>query len=218
MLQLDVITIFPDFFKQPLETSVVGKAIAANKVKVAIHNLRDYGIGKHQLTDDRPYGGGPGMVMMVEPIHQQLQALGYKRGTPKELIVLTSAKGQLYNQQVAREWSKLKRIAIVCGHYEGVDERVVEHLIDREIRIGDYVLTGGEPASLVIIDSLTRLQPDVLGNQQSLVAESHDKPGFFGPPQYTRSENYQGWNVPKVLLTGDHQKVAKFRQKQTEKK
>jgi len=217
MLQVDIITLFPNFFTTPLETSIVGKAISSQKISVRVHDLRPYGLGKHQITDDRPYGGGPGMVMLIEPLHNMLNDLRYQKGTPGELITLTSAKGPLYTQQTARNWAKLERLCLICGHYEGVDERVAEHLIDTEIRIGDYVLTGGEPASLVIVDSLARLQPDVLGNEDSLVDESHDTPGKMSYPQYSRPEEYLGWEVPSILLSGNHPKVAQWRSEASQK-
>jgi len=215
MLQIDVITLFPDFFESPLRQSIIGKALNKDKAKVDVHDLRQFGLGKHQITDDRPYGGGPGMVMLVEPIDLALQSLNYQRGKSGELIALTSAKGKLFSQDTAGEWSKLKRLCLICGHYEGVDERVAEHLIDTEIRIGDYVLTGGEPASLVILDSLIRLQPEVLGNQDSLQDESHAVPGQLSYPQYSRPEVYRDWTIPEVLKGGHHQEIAKWRQQKT---
>lgn len=213
-LTIDILTIFPEYFTGPLQTSILGKAIAQQKVVVHTHNLRDFGVGKHKLTDDRPYGGGPGMVMLIEPIDRSLQTLGYRRGTPNECIALTSAKGKIFTQTVAREWSQLHRLCIICGHYEGVDERVAQHLIDTEIRIGDYVLTGGEPAASVILDAVTRLQPSVLGNEESLQGESHDQPGVLGHPQYSRPASYQEWVVPEILQQGDHAAIAQWRSAQ----
>ena len=161
-----------------------------------------------------PYGGGAGMVMKVEPIDLALQSLGVEKGQQDSWIVLTSAKGQKFTQQKAREWQKLKSLTIVCGHYEGVDQRVVDHLVDAEIRIGDYVLTGGEPAALAMLDAVTRLVPGVVGNDESLEQESHDQPGFLAHPQYTRPEKYKDWQVPEVLLSGNHEKIAEWREKQ----
>ena len=215
MLHIDVITLFPEYFATPLQQSLLGKALDQQKLEVSVHHLREFGLGKHQLTDDRPFGGGPGMVMLVEPLDQALQSLGYQVGTPGECIALTSAKGPMYTQAVARQWSQLNRLCLICGHYEGVDERVAEHLIDTEIRIGDYVLTGGEPASLVIIDSVARLQPGVLGNEASLQDESHDEPGKMSYPQYSRPETYRNWQVPPVLLSGNHQSIAQWRTEQS---
>ncbi len=215
-MTIDIFTLFPEYFDSLLQTSILGKAVSAQKVDIWAHSLRDFGVGKHKLTDDRPYGGGPGMVMMIEPIDSALQHLGYKKGTPNEKIVLTSAKGPVFTQDTAREWQNLDRIAFICGHYEGVDERVAEHLVDTEIRIGDYVLTGGEPATTVMIDALARLQPEVLGNDESTVGESHNTPGELGHAQYTRPAEYKSWGVPEVLQSGDHQAIALFRQNQHE--
>jgi tRNA (guanine37-N1)-methyltransferase len=213
-MTIDIITLFPEYFQGPLHTSILGKAIAQQKITVNVHALREFGVGKHQLTDDRPFGGGPGMVMLVEPIDQQLQSLGYRKSTPGECIALTSAKGAPFTQPLAQEWSELERLCLICGHYEGVDERVAQHLIDKEIRIGEYVLTGGEPAVAVMTDAVARLLPSVLGNSESLVGESHHAPGVLGYPQYSRPAEYKGWNVPEVLLSGNHEEIAAYREHQ----
>lgn len=212
MLQIDIITLFPEYFDGVLQASILGRAIKNTQITVNVHNLRPFGVGKHQLTDDRPFGGGAGMVLLVEPIDKALQSLDYAKGTENEIIALTSAQGPQFTQPIAREWSQLKRLCLICGHYEGVDERVAQYLIDTEIRIGDFVLTGGEPAAAVIADSLARLQPDVLGNQDSLQGESHNEPGVLGYPQYSRPAEYRGWEVPATLLSGDHAKIAAFRE------
>ncbi len=214
MLQIDIITLFPEYFASQLSTSLLGKAITNQKVAVAVHGLREFGVGKHQLTDDRPFGGGAGMVMLVEPIDQALSSLGYQVGTKNELIWLTSAKGQLFTQDQARQAANLQRLCLICGHYEGVDERVAQYLVDAEVRIGDYVLTGGEPAAAVITDAVARLQPGVLGNASSLQGESHQQPGELGHAQYSRPAQYHGWTVPEILLSGDHTAITDFRQKQ----
>lgn len=214
MFEIDIITLFPEYFSGVLSTSIVGRAVKNEQVSIKTHSLRSFGVGKHQLTDDRPFGGGAGMVMLVEPIDRLLDSLGYKKGTPGELIALTSAQGPRFTQQLAGEWAALKRIAFICGHYEGVDERVAQHLVDTEIRIGDFVLTGGEGAAAVMIDALTRLQPEVLGNAESLVGESHHEPGILGYPQYSRPAEYKGWNVPEVLLEGNHAKIENWREQQ----
>lgn len=217
MFHIDIITIFPEYFHSVLTTSIVGKALKNKKSSVDVHNLRDFGSGKHRLTDDRPFGGGAGMVVLVEPIDKILESLGYKKGTAGEKILLTSAKGSLFTQQGARELSELNRICLICGHYEGVDERVAQHLVDGEVRIGDYVLTGGEPAAAVITDALVRLQPGVLGNQESLIGESHELPGQLGYPQYSRPVEYKGWKVPEILLSGNHAEITRFREEQRQK-
>lgn len=213
-MTIDILTIFPEYFDSVLQTSIIGKAVGSDKITIQVHGLREFGVGKHLLTDDRPYGGGPGMVMLIEPIDTALASLGYQKGTPNEIIALTSAKGPLFTQITARTWSELERICVICGHYEGVDERVAQYLVDTEVRIGDYVLTGGEPAAAVIADALTRLQPQVLGNESSLVSESHDEPGVSGHATYSRPEDYKGWTVPEILLQGNHQAIADFRQSQ----
>jgi tRNA (guanine37-N1)-methyltransferase len=215
MMTIHFLTVFPEFFTTPLQTSILQRAQTAGQVKFNVVNLRDFTSDKRRTTDDRPFGGGPGMVMKIEPIDKALQSLNLRKGQASSKIVLTSAKGQLFTQQTARGWAgQLEELAIICGHYEGVDERVAEHLIDAEVRIGDYVLTGGEPASLVMADAVTRLLPEVLGNELSNQDESHSQPGLMGVPQYTRPEEYQGWKVPTVLLAGNHKLIEQWREKQ----
>jgi tRNA (guanine37-N1)-methyltransferase len=212
MINFDIITLFPEYFSGIVSASILGRALDQQKIQVRVHDLRPFGLGKHKITDDRPYGRGAGMVMLVEPIDLALSSLGYKKGTPNEKILLTSAQGTMFTQQTARQWASAQRIAILCGHYEGVDERVAQHLVDEEVRVGDYVLTGGEPAAAVLVDALARLQPEVLGNETSLLGESHDEPGLLGYPQYSRPAEYNGWQVPPVLLTGNHSQIAKYRE------
>lgn len=205
-----ILTLFPDFFASPLQSSILKRATEQAGVTFEVVDIRDYTTDKHRTTDDRPFGGGPGMVLKVEPIDRALAAL-----PEKNHIILTSAKGPLFTQEVAKRLAKLDHITIICGHYEGVDERVAEHFVDEELRIGDYVLTGGEPAALVMVDAVTRLLPDVLGNEDSTVAESHAEPGLLGYPQYTRPEIYKDWPVPKVLLSGDHRAITDWRKGQS---
>jgi tRNA (guanine37-N1)-methyltransferase len=211
-----IFTLFPAYFDSVLSTSILGRALKNKHLTVDLVNLRDFTTDKHRTTDDRPYGGGPGMVMKVEPIDLALRKHQFKQGTPKEKIILTSAKGEVFNQQTARNWQTLDRLAIICGHYEGVDERVVEYLVDEEIRIGDYVLTGGEPAAAVMIDAVARLVPGVLGNESSNLDESHSTQGKLGHPQYTRPEEYRGWQAPGELLTGDHKRIESWRKSKHE--
>jgi tRNA (guanine37-N1)-methyltransferase len=213
-MKIIIFTLFPQFFDSVLKTSILGRALRNQNLIVEVVNIRDFTNDKHQTTDDRPYGGGPGMVMKVEPIHAALIKYKFKKGTAKEKIILTSAKGLVFTQALAREWQTLDRIAIICGHYEGVDERVAQHLVDEEIRIGDYVLTGGEPAAAVMVDAVSRLIPGVLGNESSNVGESHEIPGELGHPQYTRPEKYQDWSVPAELLTGHHKNIDIWRKNQ----
>lgn len=216
-MTIDILTLFPAYFESVLQTSILGRAVSNNLVEIRVHNLRDFGVGKHKLTDDRPFGGGAGMAMMIEPIDSMLESLNYKKGTPEEIIALTSAKGAVFTQNTARDWSKLQRLCLICGHYEGVDERVAEHLVDTEIRIGDFVLTGGEPAAAVILDAVTRLQPEVLGNAESLSGESHDVPGELGYPTYTQPAVYKSWEVPAVLRSGNHADIQTWRNAQRKK-
>lgn len=213
-MKITILTLFPDYFTGPLTTSILKRAVSQQAVEYEIVNIRDFTTDKHQVTDDRPFGGGPGMVMKVEPIDLALRAVRSTQPTGKNKTILTSAKGRLFTQPIAYEYAALDSLTIICGHYEGVDERVADHLIDEEIRIGDYVLTGGESAALVIADAVTRLLPSVLGNDASNQGESHSEPGLLGYPQYTRPEVYQDWSVPEVLLSGNHAEIEKWRRGQ----
>lgn len=216
-MTINLLTLFPHYFDSLLNESIIKRAQANGLVEIIVINLRDFATDKHQVTDDRPFGGGPGMVMKIEPIHLALKSLQLAKGQTRQAIILTSAKGQSFDQQKAKQLAKLDTLTIICGHYEGVDERVAENLIDEELRIGDFVLTGGEPAANVMMDAVLRLIPGVLGNDDSNKDESHDLPGRLAYPQYTRPENYHHWSVPPVLLTGDHQQIAKWREEQRSK-
>lgn len=213
-MKINILSLFPDYFKSPLQTSILARAQQQEQIEIKLIDIRQFAQDKHQITDLPPYGGGPGMVMLVEPIDRALQSLGVKPGTSQEKIVLTSARGDDFNQQTAQKWSRLNQLTIVCGHYEGVDQRVADNLVDAVVRIGDYVLTGGEPAALVMADAVTRLLPGVLGNADSLSEESHNKRGEISYPQYSRPEKYRGWSVPPVLLSGHHQQIDQWRQSQ----
>ena len=210
-MKINILTIFPEYFEETLNSSILGRAVKNNLIEYQILNLRDFTTDKHQTTDQRPFGGGPGMVMMIEPIDKALASLGVKKGQKNKLIILTSAKGDLFKQETARDWSQLEELTIICGHYEGVDERVAKNLVDLEIRIGDYVMTGGEPAALVMADTVTRLVPAVLGNEASNLNESHSIPGKMGHPQYTKPVDYKGWQVPEVLRSGNHKLIEEWR-------
>jgi len=210
-MQINFLTIFPEYFSNILDSSILKRAQQKQLVKYQVINLRDFAQDKHHTTDDRPFGGGPGMVMMIEPIDLALHSLNQKKGTKNKKIILTSAKGRLFTQASARQWSKLAELTIICGHYEGVDERVAKYLVDAEVRIGDYVLTGGEPAAAVMTDAVVRLLPGVLGNDESGQDESHSTKGLAGPEQYTRPANYRGWSVPEVLLSGDPKKISAYK-------
>jgi len=211
-MTINILTLFPNFFSSPLAESMIKRAIDADLVTINVVNIRDFTTDKHHVTDERPFGGGPGMVMKVEPIDLALKSLKLSDDKFISQVLLTSAKGKLFTQQLALDYANLQEITIICGHYEGVDQRVADYLADDEIRIGDYVMTGGESAALVITDVVTRLIPGVLGNEMSNQNESHHQPGVMGYPQYTRPENYQGWSVPPVLLTGDHKKITAWRE------
>jgi len=207
-MTINILTIFPEFFEKSLNTSILKRAQEKNLVKFNVVNIRDFATDKHRTTDDRPFGGEPGMVMKIEPIYRALQLIN--QSTNKlinQSTILTSAKGKLFDQPKAIDYAKLDNLTIICGHYEGVDERIAENLVDEEIRIGDYVLSGGEAAALVVSDAVTRLIPGVLGNEESNQEESHSAEIKFSHPVYTRPEKFLDWIVPQVLLSGDHAKI-----------
>ncbi|MDX1984792.1 MAG: tRNA (guanosine(37)-N1)-methyltransferase TrmD [Bryobacteraceae bacterium] len=208
-----VLTIFPDFFSGPLKFGVVGKAIEAGKVAVRIHNLRDWTHDRHKTVDDRPFGGGEGMLMKPQPLFEAVESIWPERvaqRTAQRKVVLLSAQGRLFDQAVARELSAVEEILLICGRYEGVDERVGEHLADDELSIGDFVLSGGELAACVVIDCVSRLVPGVLGNEASSVRESFSE-GILDCPQWTRPADFRGWKAPEVLLNGNHAEIEKWR-------
>ena len=210
-MRINVLTIFPEFFASPLDTSLIGKARADGVLEVALHDVRDHGKGAHRQVDDAPFGGGAGMVMMVGPIADALEPL-----MDTHRILLTPA-GSPLDQETLDRWADLDQLTLVCGRYEGVDERVAEHLIDEEISLGDYVLQGGEVAAMAIIEGVTRLLKGVVGNPESVEAESF-RGGLLEEPQYTRPAVYRGWSVPEVLLSGDHGKVDEWRREQREQR
>lgn len=206
----DILTIFPQLPSSVLAEGILGKAVKDGKVTVRVINLRDYTTDKHQVTDDRPYGGGEGMVMKPEPIYRAIQAM--KAEDAGTRVVLLSPQGRLYTQAVAREMSTYNHLFIICGRYEGIDERIL-HFVDDEISIGDYVLSGGELAALVLIESTTRLLSGVLGSPDSAARDSF-MDGLLKYPQFTRPQVWQGLEVPSVLLSGDHEKIALWRRKE----
>jgi tRNA (guanine37-N1)-methyltransferase len=212
MPRFDVVTIFPELFVAPLETSLLGKAVESGVVEVGVHDLRAHGLGKHRNVDDEPYGGGPGMVMRPEPIFETVQELR----SDESHVVLMSPRGTRLDHGVVERLASLEHIVLICGRFEGVDERVAAHLADEQISIGDYVLAGGELAALVVIEAVSRMIPGVLGNQASLDDESH-KEGSLEYPQYTRPAEYLGHKVPEVLLSGDHRRIAEWRRQQAER-
>ena len=204
-LQIDIITIFPEMVMPYLSGSILGRGAKSGALKFAVHQLRKWTTDKHNTVDDKPFGGGPGMVMKVEPFDKALKSLKLKK---KTRVILTSAQGKLFTQADARRLAKYDRLVFLCGRYEGVDERVAQYLADEEFSIGDYVLTGGELAALVMADAVSRHIPGVLGKGESL-EEVH---GSF--PQYTRPEVYKKWKVPEVLLSGNHKKIEEWRRGQ----
>jgi tRNA (guanine37-N1)-methyltransferase len=202
-MKIDILTIFPDMFAGPFSESMIKRAVGKKIVDINIHNLRQWSTDPHQSVDDRPYGGGPGMIMMVEPIERALKDLR----SQDSHVILTSAKGTPFNQSKAQELSHLSHLIFICGHYEGVDQRVGDYLVDEELSIGDYVLTGGELPAMVMIDSTVRLIPNVLGHPDSHIVESHTISGYLEYPQYTRPDTYDNWKVPKILLSGNHAQI-----------
>ncbi len=256
-MRFDIITIFPEFFAGPLDYGIVRRAREARLIEACIHDLRDFTHDRHRTVDDRPFGGGEGMVMKPEPLFDAVESIiegktppspAARMGHPEKLsstaIVLLSASGKLFQQETARRFAKLKRIMLICGRYEGVDERVAEHLATDEISIGDFVLSGGELPAAMIVDAVTRLIPGALGNEDSTVNESFSEPegasgakapeknadelspvnrrptiqipensgrGILDYPHYTRPQSFRGWNVPEVLMSGNHEDIRRWR-------
>lgn len=207
-----VVTIFPEFFCGVFAHGIIARALAAGKLEMRVHDLRHWTYDRHRTVDDRPFGGGAGMLLKPEPLFEAVEAILPER-TGKRKVLLLSAQGRRYEQAIARELSQLDELLLICGRYEGVDERVSEHLVDDELSIGDYVLSGGELAAAVIVDTVSRLLPDVLGNQDSSLNESfgEDNEGLLDSPQYTRPAEYRGWKVPDALLGGNHEEIRRWR-------
>lgn len=208
-MKFHLLTIFPDFFEGPFRHGVVARAAQAGALEFRIHDLRNWTHDFHRTVDDRPFGGGEGMLMKAEPIFDAVESIFPER-TPKQKVILLSAQGRTFTQQMARELAQIDELLLICGRYEGVDERVAEHLADDEISIGDYVLSGGELAAAVVIDTVARLLPGVLGNEDSSVNESFTE-GILDCPQWTRPADFRGWKVPEALLSGHHAEIAKWR-------
>jgi tRNA (guanine37-N1)-methyltransferase len=217
-VKFNVLTIFPEFFRGPFEHGVIQRARTAGLIEIIVHDLRDWTHDRHRTVDDRPFGGGEGMLLKAGPIFEAVDSIWAGRGPKampehgsKQKVVLLSAQGRRFDQSMAREFSALDELLLICGRYEGVDERVAEHLADYEISIGDYVLSGGELAAAVVIDAVARLQEGVLGNEQSAIAESFGENGMLDCPQYTRPAEFRGWKAPEVLLGGNHEEIRKWR-------
>ncbi|MHB8599206.1 MAG: tRNA (guanosine(37)-N1)-methyltransferase TrmD [Ktedonobacteraceae bacterium] len=207
-MHCDIFTLFPGMFQGPLTESILKRAQERGLLSIALHNIRDATTDKHHIVDDYPYGGGAGMVMKPDPIFTAVEAV-YAGGP----IILLTPQGRLFNQHVAQELAQQPRLTLLCGHYEGVDERVIEHLVTDELSIGDYVLTGGELAAMIVVDTVTRLIPGVV-TDESIQEESHSS-GLLEYPHYTRPPEFRGWPVPDVLLSGHHEQIARWRRKES---
>ncbi len=214
-MRIDVITLFPEILRSPLDASILGRAQRGGQAEIVLHQLREYATDKHRAVDDKPYGGGPGMLLKCEPIFAAVQDVQAKAEKPGRVILL-SPSGAKFNQAKARELASLDRVVFLCGHYEGVDERVREHLVEEELCIGDFILTNGALAALVVIDAVVRLLPNVVGNEASTQSESFsaERPWLEGP-QYTRPEEFRGWRVPEILLSGHHGKIEEWSKEQS---
>jgi tRNA (guanine37-N1)-methyltransferase len=220
-MKIDLLTLFPSMFTGPFATSMLKRASDKGLVEINIHNLRDWATDKHKTVDDRPFGGGPGMVIRVDIVYRALQELK-KKTNPR--VILLSPQGKVFTQEKARKLAKLKHLVLIAGHYEGFDERIREHLVDEEISIGDYVLTGGEIPAMVIVDSVVRLLPGVLAKEATehesfSLATNYKLPTpILDFPQYTKPVNYKGWKVPNLLLSGNHKKIEIWRHKKSQEK
>ena len=210
-MKIDILTLFPQMFTGPLSESILKRAQEKGAVEIKVHNLREWAEDKHHTTDLPPYGGGAGMVMKVDVIDKAVTSL--KKENKKTKVILLDTKGEIYKQEKAKRFSKEKHIILIAGHYEGVDQRVHDHLVDEVICTGEYVLTGGEIPAMTVVDSVVRLLPEVLGNPDSLTEESFNDKDQIEYPQYTRPEEYKGWKVPKVLLSGNHKEISEWRKK-----
>lgn len=228
-MKFHVVTIFPDFFRSPFEHGVIQKARESGRISICIHDLRNWTHDRHRTVDDRPFGGGEGMLLKPEPLFDAIESIWPERRaeapvtgklwqperaapqTFSKRVVLLSAQGRKFDQALAREFAQSNELLLICGRYEGVDERVAEHLADDEISVGDFVLSGGELAAAMVIDVVARLQEGVLGNQDSAIFESFGENGLLDCPQYTRPAEFRGWRVPDVLLGGNHEEIRKWR-------
>jgi tRNA (guanine37-N1)-methyltransferase len=215
-----LVTIFPEFFRGPFEHGVIERARRSGRIDIQVHDLRTWTQDRHRTVDDRPFGGAEGMVLKAGPLFDAVEAIwpGRKQGEAGRKAVLLSASGAKYSQAKAREFAGLNQLVLICGRYEGVDERVAEHLADEEISIGDYVLSGGELAAAVVVDSVARLLEGVLGNKDSAVYESFSEDGLLDCPQYTRPAEFRGWKAPEVLLGGNHEEIRRWRRQAAREK
>jgi tRNA (guanine37-N1)-methyltransferase len=216
-MRFDIITIFPDFFRGPLDYGIVRRAREAGLIDIGIHDVRVHTRDRHRTVDDRPFGGGEGMVLKPEPLFEVVESLNVAPRAERtdQTVVLLSPQGRLFRQDVAQEFASLDRVVLICGRYEGVDERVAEHLADQEISVGDYVLSGGELAAAIIVDAVTRLLPGALGNEASARQSAPDSTcssgGMLDYPHYTRPADFRGMSVPEVLVSGNHDQIRRWR-------
>jgi tRNA (guanine37-N1)-methyltransferase len=210
-MYIHILTLFPNMFTGPFGESIIKRAIDNGLVYIVIHNVRDYTYDRHHVVDDYPYGGGPGMVLKPEPLFAAVEAI---QGASEMPVLLLTPQGRLFDQRVAEEHAKCDEMILICGHYEGVDERVREHLVTDEISIGDYILSGGELAAMVVVDAVVRQLPGALGSDESVGDDSHTS-GILEYPQYTRPYSFRGWDVPDVLLSGNHGEIASWRREQS---
>ena len=210
-MRIDILTVLPEMIESPLNCSILKRAQDRGLAKIVVHNLRDYSTNKHRKVDDYPFGGEAGMVMQIEPVDRAIAALKAERDYDE--VIFTSPDGETFNQPMANSLSLLNNIIILCGHYKGVDYRIREHLITREISVGDYVLTGGEIPAVIIADSIVRLIPGAIGDEQSALSDSFQD-NLLAPPVYTRPADYNGWKVPSILLSGHQAKIDQWRHEQ----
>src|ERR1700687_6120313 len=208
-MKIDILTLFPEICRAPLNESMMKRAQKNKIVDLRVHNLRDWTTDKHHIVDDAPFGGGQGMGMKSEPIFAAAEELR----TEKMFVVLMTPQGKRFTQSLAAKFAKKEHLIVICGHYEGIDHRVIEHLVDAEISIGDYVLTNGAIAAVVVVDAVVRLLPGVLGHEQSAADDSFSA-GLLEGPQYTRPADFRGWKVPQILLSGDHAHIAEWRKQE----
>ena len=217
MDRFHILTIFPEFFDGPFRHGVVAKAVEAGRIAIEIHDLRNWTHDRHRTVDDRPFGGGEGMLLKPEPIFDAVESILPAR-SESQRVVLLSAQGKRFDQQAARRLAAYPELLFICGRYEGVDERVAEHLADEELSIGDFVLSGGELAAALVIDCIARLLPGVLGNADSALQESFGEENLLDCPQYTRPADFRGWKVPETLLSGNHEEIRRWRQRAAHEK
>lgn len=213
-MKITVLTLFPEILRVVLSSSIIGRAQKNKLLELSLVNIRDFATDKHKSVDDKPYGGGVGMIMRIDVVERAISnsKINIKNSKIKEKVVLLDPKGKLFNQTTARKYTRFDHIILVCGHYEGIDSRIL-HFVDESISIGPYILTGGEIPAMTIVDSVTRLLPGVLSKKEATINESYSKKNVFEYPQYTRPDEYKGFSVPKILLSGNHEQIKKWKEK-----